>query len=206
VPASPAPPTIAAALKARAVLARLLSLLPPAILCGAGGVLLFGDVSPAVRDGAGPIVILAGASAWFLAVGAIDLWRLLKLGSPVLVVDENGILDRRLQSRPVPWTAIRRAEFIAKGGSTLLLGIWGDGVEETLAAGRRRSLLGANLLARRLARRFGLAPLTIDVASLNVSAEALRATIRAHWGEPDARPLPTDLPRRRPRWRLWGGG
>lgn len=137
----------------------------------AGG--LFGAVSlDPLQDWRAYVAYLT--LAFFGPCALVLLYRIFTLHGDVLVISPEGLLDRRLSERTIPWTAIWGISTFAYQGQRVLFLRVDPDVEP---------LLGLNLLAR-LNRRansaIGLHGLAVAAVDLNVRFEELLAVTRAY--------------------------
>ncbi len=153
--------------------------------------LLLSALSGAIAVGLIPGGILAAligafGTLFFGAATALTLWRLLTLPRAALVLDAEGILDRRLSPDVVPWHAIAgaRVETIM-GQSFIVLSV--DPDVET-----RLRVSPVQRLSRAANAGFGFEGVLIAVQDLDIDAgrlwHAIVAYREAH--EPLAEPSP----------------
>lgn len=177
-------------LKRGRLLRRLIWLGPLAVLCAAGLTFLVAEVAGGATGRPAANIVLAWlAITWITFAGAADTVRVALLPDPVVTLDESGILDHRIQATPLPWKAVSRIELRENAGEPVLMGVWSDSVDATLKRMPLWGYFGVLGIARSLARPFRFAPISVDLASLNVPPQRIRETVRAHWGEPEERSL-----------------
>ena len=118
--------------------------------------------------GAAMSLCLAAVGVWFVVQG----WRRLTGGDATLAIGPNGIHDRRLSRRPIPWGDIRNARVRAAEpqGSSLVFDL-ADGAEaRTAITARARRVVAIN-------RRIGF---SYRVRSPDLTVEELTAAIAPH--------------------------
>lgn len=119
---------------------------------------------------------LEGACALFFGGGALCfVFRALDR-RPQVVLDDEGLFDRRLRVGPVPWERIEGAALVRVYGSAVLC-LRVDAVER-LAPGRERRWRAAS----RAGRRLGLGDLCVGLDGLDARPEEVLRRVRARIG------------------------
>lgn len=178
-------------LSRRAIARRLFWLVPLAAIIVIGAVYL----TTRVATGAS-LEALGVSGVWIftglvLAVAVVDSFRVLTYRGAVVVLDSEGVLDRRVMRRPLPWSKARRAEIRTQDGAPVFVGFW---VEEAAGRYRRRAPLfnyfGLVDLLAVLAARYRFPPLSIELQTLDAAPETVIDAVRRFWGEPERRENP----------------
>ena len=160
-----------------------LAILGSAVFVALGLAILTGLIEggPTPVDRIGGKVIGALCVLFFGGTSAVALVAIFRTGEGSVVrIDEAGFFDRRIGTRPIPWSEIRGAEL--KRGPTLPS--LGQGFVELDVIEPDRFRAGGSSwrsrLADRLNRFYGLEPLTVSAAVLDHSAEEIAAAIRSY--------------------------
>lgn len=101
--------------------------------------------------------------AVFFGIAAVTYARRFSGTEPVLTIDDNGVYDRRLGPRPVPWEAVTRLETVR---------VWGHDVLELKVSEPQRYLAPPATVTRILTpihRLMGLSPLLVSPGDLEAS-------------------------------------
>jgi hypothetical protein len=124
--------------------------------------------------------LCSGAAA---LTAALDLTR----SFPLMVLEEDTLLDKRLMRRPIPWSDVRRAKFTYTGG-----GVGGVHLQlrRTVEAFQNPFRLGTlGFYWRRRGDELHISVMTLDLTP-HTLAHAIAALVRRHGGEADTDPPP----------------
>lgn len=179
-------------LKRRVLLVRVAVLILIGALCVAGPFIVDDRVRRSSNgDASWPFgwMIFIGA---VVLVAAYDAIRVARMSGRVLRLDAEGVLDRRIQSRLLPWSAARRIEIRTIRGRPAMLGFWARRMSHYRKWAPFWNYFGLVRVLQLMAWRFRFAPLSVDLQSLDIEPSAVIEAVRRHWGEPECRPVDLD--------------
>lgn len=175
-------------LKRRVLWIRIAWLAPTGIVYLVGGVffLVSSFLTPGPPFGPGP-------ETWFffaavLIVGAVDTWRVARIRGAAVRIDAEGVFDRRIQSKVLPWSEIKRAEVQWQDDQPVILGFWAK--RRSMRYIRRAPLwnyFGLVYVLQFLGRRYRFAPISIDLQPLRADPDDMIDLVVRYWGEPEER-------------------
>jgi len=154
-------------------------------LLGAGVFVVLGIaiLTGAIGGGPTPVDVLGGKVIGALCVlffGGISVFALVSIaksgGGPVLVIDDEGLFDRRIGPRPIPWSEIRGAE---KRTGPTLPSLFLTFIELDVAE-PDRFRRSSSKVADRLNKLYGFKPLVLSTAVLDHGIDEVLAAIRSH--------------------------
>ena len=148
-----------------------------------GALMVTGVIGPADEtsdvDRIGGIVIGWLAIAFFGSMALLSLPSLLRGQEPVIRIDENGIFDRRVCSKPIPWAAVNKVRVFR--GKTLyalpqrFISIDVDDPDEYALRNGNSRLAGA---LKKLNALYDEPGITISTATLGKSIDDVLDSIR----------------------------
>ena len=123
----------------------------------------------------------------------IDALHMLIARGPVVVVGPEGILDRRIMSRPLLWGDVAKIQVLTQEEKPITVGLWPQGdVEQYKARSPLLRRLGLAQLADLFPNPFAFAPLPVDLQTLDDRAVAVLPAVRRYWGAPEVRTFVPD--------------
>ena len=115
---------------------------------------------------------VAGLLIFVPGVGRLG-WQLVQR-RPIVEIGPDGILDRRLSSRPIPWTAVRGVRHTAVQRQRFVTLDLAPGAAGTLITGR------VNRVMHRLNQRSGFPGVHLSTVGLSCTASELAAAIERY--------------------------
>ena len=88
---------------------------------------------------------------------------------PVLEITDDGVFDRRIMRKPLPWSNMQWKYFMVKGNPSIAFDVLRGKNEYLYDLGYSDKIVNV------LSRTFGIPPNTIDLLSLSTSAEEIKA-------------------------------
>ncbi|MCI4663585.1 MAG: hypothetical protein MRY74_02580 [Neomegalonema sp.] len=123
-----------------------------------------------------------------------DAVRVMRLRGAVVTIDADGVFDRRLMRKPLPWRDIRKAEIRTMGDRPLMVGFWPkQRARDYYIRLPLFGYFGIVYVLQVLAAPFRFAPIPIDLPPLAEPPQPIIDAVRRYWGEPEIKPI---LPKR----------
>ncbi len=136
-----------------------------------------------IDTGAVGAVLLFAAAIFFIA--AAEAYDQIGKCRRALSLDDKGLFDRRSMRRPLPWSAVERAELRRHDGRVVELGVWAKDAETYARPMPLAGYFGLVPLARLLVEnRETMAPIAVDLDALKSGQDHVIAAVEQHVGAP----------------------
>lgn len=141
----------------------------------AGSVLMLAGSIPGLPHPLAVVYLVIGVAGLLLFVPGVGrlVWQLAQR-RPIVEIGPDGILDRRLTPRLIPWSAVRHVHPTAVQRQRFVTLVLAPGAAEELITGRMQRLL------HRLNQRSGFPGLHVSAVGLRCTADELYEAVLRH--------------------------